>query len=493
MGYAYDALNRLSSVTDWLAHSTSYTYDAAGRLTSSTNPNGTSTSNSYDAANRLTGISNKLGSTVQSSYAFTLDALGNHSSASVLQPVLPGFITGTVSNSYDTENRLTSSGGTANSFDANGNLRTKGSDSLVWDFENRLKQSTLAGDTVQYQYDGLGNRFARGSGGVTKRYVLDPSSNLTKVLAETDAAGAITAYYVYGLGLVSRVLPDGSARYYQFDSRGSTVALTDASGAVTDSYAYDPFGKLANSAGSTANPYKYVGRYGVMDEGNGLNYIRARYYDPVAMRFVSKDPKAGNDHDGQSLNRYAYAGNNPVRFVDVSGNEPVTLLVIGVALGAYKLWTVLESSSEKVDAVSARRNKGMSDIGADGNYNDGLDQAVQANTELGSELPLVIFNDVTDAAPGTSLNSGLASKGVGGLFSGLAGPGLGKFASNMAYYYDTGKMLKTANKAWDMGVNVFSRWRQSSTDAVGSMPPNLRMDIPEIRDVNAYKYQQFKK
>jgi len=278
VGYAYDTLNRLSRVTDWLTNTTSYTYDAAGRLTGIANPNGTSTSNSYDVANRLTSISNKLGSTVQSSYAFTLDALGNHSSATVLQPVLPGFISGTVNNTHDTENRLTTSGGTANSFDANGNLLTKGADSLVWDFENRLKQSTLAGASVQYQYDGLGNRFARSSGGVTKRYVLDPSSNLTKVLAETDATGNITAYYVYGLGLVSRVLPDATARYYQFDSRGSTVALTDASGAVTDSYAYDPFGKLANSVGSTANPYKYVGRYGVMDEGNGLNYIRARYY-----------------------------------------------------------------------------------------------------------------------------------------------------------------------------------------------------------------------
>lgn len=49
----------------------------------------------------------------------------------------------------------------------------------------------------------------------------------------------------------------------------------------------------------------------------GLAYIRARYYDPDSGRFISKDPKAGNDQDGQSLNRYVYAVNNPV--IDISG------------------------------------------------------------------------------------------------------------------------------------------------------------------------------
>jgi RHS repeat-associated protein len=88
---------------------------------------------------------------------------------------------------------------------------------------------------------------------------------------------------------------------------------------VTDAYAYDPFGKPANSSGTTPNSFKYVGRYGVMDEGNNLFYIRARYYESNLGRFVSKDPMMGKDGDVQSLNRYAYALNSPIRLIDISG------------------------------------------------------------------------------------------------------------------------------------------------------------------------------
>ena len=127
------------------------------------------------------------------------------------------------------------------------------------------------------------------------------------------------AYYVHGLGLISRITPTNEARYYHSDPIGSSVALTDTAQVVTDSYAYDPFGTLANSSGTTSNPFKYVGRYGVMDEGNSLSYIRARYYESSLGRFVSKDPLTGRDSDGQSLNRYVYALNSPAVLIDISG------------------------------------------------------------------------------------------------------------------------------------------------------------------------------
>ena len=138
-------------------------------------------------------------------------------------------------------------------------------------------------------------------------------------MAETDGSGNITAYYIYGLGLISKVLPNNTPYYYHYDSRGSTIALTDSNQNQTDAYAYDSFGSVVNSTGSTLNPFKYVGGLGVMDEGNGLKYIRARYYSPELGRFITKDPLTGKDGDSQSLNRYVYAFNNPVRLVDVSG------------------------------------------------------------------------------------------------------------------------------------------------------------------------------
>jgi RHS repeat-associated protein len=148
---------------------------------------------------------------------------------------------------------------------------------------------------------------------------LDINGQLTNVLAETDESGTIATYYVHGLGLTSKVLPDGTTYTYHYDSRGSTVALTDVAQTITDVYAYDSFGKLAGNSGSTQNPFKYVGKYGVVDEGNGIDYIKARYYIPEVGGFIAKDPVTGKDSSSQSLNRYVYALNNPIRLVDITG------------------------------------------------------------------------------------------------------------------------------------------------------------------------------
>jgi len=318
--YGYDSLNRLISVEDWGGRITRYTYDAAGRLTGVVNANGTTVAYSYDAGGRLIGLTNAKGDgTIISSYTYTLDPLGNHVSVVQDEPLEP-IITGQeITYSYDAENRMTGAGGVINTFDSNGNMTAKGGDTFTYDYNDRLIQSNVGGMVTQYNYDGLGNRMRKIEGGVEKRYVLDVNKNLPNVIAETDGSGNITAYYVHGLGLISKILPDGTAAYYHYDSRGSTIALSDGSGALTDKYAYDPFGKVANIEGSTSNPFKYMGRYGLMDEGNGLTYIRARYYAPELGRFITKDPLTGKDRDSQSLNRYVYAVNNPVRLVDVSG------------------------------------------------------------------------------------------------------------------------------------------------------------------------------
>jgi len=67
------------------------------------------------------------------------------------------------------------------------------------------------------------------------------------------------------------------------------------------------------SSGTVTNPFQYTGRD--FDSETGLNYHRARYYDPSDGRFVSEDPlglKGG-------LNSYAYVDNNPTNFVDPAG------------------------------------------------------------------------------------------------------------------------------------------------------------------------------
>ena len=320
VNYSYDKLNRLWTVTDWLGKITTYSYDDAGNLSDILNPNNTKVVYAYDTADRLTGLSNtKSDSTVISSYTYTLDAIGNHENTAQNEPLIPIIPSQNVTYTHDAENRMTDAGGVTNTFDTNGNMTARGSDVFTYDYNDRLVESTVGGVLTQYKYDGFGNRLVKIEGGTTTRYVQDINGSLNNVLAETDAAGAITAYYVYGLGLISKVLPDGTAHYYHYDSRGSTIAITDAGENITDSYAYDPFGNVVNHLGTTANPFRYVGRYGLIDEGNGLTYIRARYYVPELGRFITKDPLTGKDGDSQSLNRYVYAVNNPVMLVDISG------------------------------------------------------------------------------------------------------------------------------------------------------------------------------
>ncbi len=148
------------------------------------------------------------------------------------------------------------------------------------------------------------------------RYVYDPFGNL---LAEADDQNNITRKYIYGGGVIAMATPD--ARYcYHFNGTGSTVALTDMTGTVVNSYAYEPFGQILAEQESIPQPFKFVGKYGVMAEPNGLYYMRARYYDPTVGRFISEDPLG---FGGGDVNLYAYVMNNPISLIDPSGLSDV--------------------------------------------------------------------------------------------------------------------------------------------------------------------------
>ncbi len=312
VSYTYDALNRISTVSiDWLSEIASYFYDAAGRLTGISQFNGTVVTPGYDNANRLTSLTNYSGSATITGYAYTLDNNGNRTRINATGALPPANVAQNISYNYTANgNRLTNLGSTALTYDAEGQLQSEGTASYTFDGAHRL----TAYGTSSFSYDGASRRLKVTRGGVTKKYVHDASGNL---LVEEDGTGKILKYFIYGKGLLAWVDASAGAVYcYHFDGNGNTVAVTDANQKIVNKYSYSPYGVIDGRIETQPQPFTYVGQYGVFDEGNGVYYMRARYYDANAKRFISEDPSR---FDGGDVNLYAYVKGNPIMLNDPLG------------------------------------------------------------------------------------------------------------------------------------------------------------------------------
>ena len=136
----------------------------------------------------------------------------------------------------------------------------------------------------------------------------------------------LAATYVRGLDLLFE--DRGSARsYYVQDKLGSTRALANSSGILTDTATYDAYGNLIASSGTTINPYLFTGEW--FDSAIGQYYLRARYMNPYVGRFSSLDSYAGDIRDPLSLQGYGYAQADPLAYVDPSGHITVLPSIMG--------------------------------------------------------------------------------------------------------------------------------------------------------------------
>jgi RHS repeat-associated protein len=199
-------------------------------------------------------------------------------------------------------------------YDADGNLTGDGTKTFEYDAANRLTRVLNGGSEVaRFTYDGLGRRVQRIAGGLTTSYVYD-----TERVAEERLSSGSTLRYVHGPGIDQHLAVQDSGSvvtYFLADHLGSIVQTTDASGQVTLSREYDPYGRPLSGAASGG--YAFTGRE--WDPDLGLYYYRARFYDPTLARFLSADPLgiAGG------TNGYAYVENAPTRFIDPTGLQLV--------------------------------------------------------------------------------------------------------------------------------------------------------------------------
>lgn len=194
-------------------------------------------------------------------------------------------------------------GSTSRSYDNNGN-QTDGT-TLAYDAENRLTSSSNGSWTYAYNGDGL--RTSRSSGGGGRTFVWNVSGTLPEIIK--DSGGN---QYVYGLDLISRTDSNNVQEYYLTDGLGSTTGAADGTGAVGTSYQYDAFGALRSQVGSSTNEFTFTGE---QVDSNGLQYLRARYYDRTTGRFLTQDPLYVSD-------RYQYAASNPSNLAGPSGLFP---------------------------------------------------------------------------------------------------------------------------------------------------------------------------
>ena len=356
--YSYDAANNLVKVTDWAGRITTYTYDENNNVIGVTKPDGSVTTTVYDDAHRvLSTVEKTANGTIITGYEYVYDELGrvvretsladnkqydmtydalsrvterketdlstNETTTEAFTYDEAGNITSfTVSNEsgscvYDSNNRLVSYNGHTISYDADGNMISGyigGADiALTYDSSNRLLSA--GGNT--YTYDVENNRITNAKGTTQKTYTYNTNASLSQLLVIEDENGGITKF-VYGLGLIGQEDANGFKTYH-YDYRGSTVAITDESGNVVDTFTYDTYGQLIARTGTTDTPFMYNGRDGVMTDANGLLYMRARYYSPELKRFINADIIVGDLSNSQTLNRYAYANGNPISNIDPFG------------------------------------------------------------------------------------------------------------------------------------------------------------------------------
>lgn len=351
---AFDGSGRLESVTDWLERTTSFEYDPDSNLEAIhyPAPSGNVDQFAYDRAGRMLSVDFKKGTESLASIEYDRDPLGQVEA--MVAAGLPG--PEEEAYEYDKNERLIKAGAEAFEYDnADNPIKTPGSTN-AFDPANQLETGT----GVAYEYDPMGDRVkTTPSVGPATHYAYDQAGSLTSVkrAAEGESHAINTSYsfdgsgllagrtsgpstghfvwdrsaalplllddetnsYLYGPGGIPIVQIDAEEEptYLHHDQLGNTRLLTNKAGEAAATFTYSAYGQLAAKTGTATTPLGYAGQY--TDPDTGLQYLRARFYDPVTAQFLTSDPI-------RSLTRepYSYASTNPMRNVDRSGLEVET-------------------------------------------------------------------------------------------------------------------------------------------------------------------------
>ncbi len=353
INYSYDNGNRLSHVLS-PGPVAMILYDLAGRRQTLTYLNGVTTTYTRNRSGFLTNLLTRYnGQTTINSFSYTPDGMSNRTNMIDLA--------GEHDYAYDNTYQLTQATHPNMpleqfTYDALGNRLTSQGQSpstgrsteYLYDFENRLIEFNYTGMLAQYKYDPFGRRIERNVNGTITRYLYDGPN----IVTEYDGSWNVKAQYVSTLDIDDplTVTQGANTYYYQEDGLGSVVNLTGSAGNVVKTYTYKSFGEIHSETGSLVQPFTFIGRE--YDPESGLYFYRARYYDPRAGRFLTKDPRG---FMGGDVNLYRFVLNNPVNFRDPLGlwNEDVHSGIGRTDYGTY-IWAKqmgLPDSAARIVAI----------------------------------------------------------------------------------------------------------------------------------------------
>lgn len=336
--YTYNDMGRICQIChqgEAFSEICNYQYDAVGnKILIEKKRNGTETDNgsfgyAYDALNRLTQVTEN--GRLLREYGY--DAYGNRT----VKKEYEDKTERTIRYRYNEKNQLISEVDNGlektYSYDLRGNmtgvsLGGKMIKQFAFDAANRMSNSSeIAGSLIkkaEYRYNGLGQRIGQDirENGKEKKihYTIDLTRQYHNLLMSNDSESQKEQTF-YWDGNVAAMQEAGHDSYYMQDDLGSPMLFTDEEGEIREKYGYDEFGQsLFNYPEGQMQPFGFTGYQ--MDEAGGLYFAQARRYDAEAGRFVSEDFIKGFIEAPFTLNNYGYCWNRPLDLVDLDGLMP---------------------------------------------------------------------------------------------------------------------------------------------------------------------------
>ena len=390
--YEYDILGRRSRIYNNDGLEVRYGYDALNRIRHIRYGNGVETAYTYDGDGNIRTLETKAGENVLLSFAYRYDGNGNRTAKTGTQATLGGITTGNnaldISYAYDVRGQLLeerrNGASVCYAYDKAGNRIRKtdvqGEIRYLYNEKNQLIAEESPADRKQFSYDRQGGIIEEKNAAGIRLFSYNSRHQQTRVETETGSVqenrydaeglrfellenGRRTSFVYhdgellqeegreeqgtsYHLGAGMEAFRRGQElSYYHRDEQLSTALVTDGHGNVQNSYQYDAFGMSLGTTEKLNNRIRYTGQQ--YDDVTGQYYLRARYYNPVAGRFMQEDV-----YQGDGLNLYAYCGNNPVVYDDPSGYE-------------RKACPPQGKISESVDETSYGKSSGKYDTTAD--------------------------------------------------------------------------------------------------------------------------------